>query len=61
MSDNRSRPNNHEVENEMIRTPGVEGDPPAPATAPNKKDESARRPKDGPAPPGNIREVGGKT
>ncbi|WP_443486868.1 hypothetical protein [Novosphingobium aerophilum] len=60
MSESRSWPKNHEVENEMIRTPAVEGDPPAPATAPNKKDENARRAKDGSAPPGNIREVGRK-
>ena len=41
--DNRPRPKNREVEDEMIRTPAHSGEPPRPATEPSIDNEPARK------------------
>ena len=43
MSTHDERPNNHEVENEMVRTPDKPGKPPKPATEPATSSEEERR------------------
>ena len=42
MGSNENRPNNREVENEMVRKPDTEGKPPKPATEPGRPSEEER-------------------
>ncbi|TCM14368.1 hypothetical protein EDF56_11313 [Novosphingobium sp. PhB165] len=57
MENDRSRPKNREVEDEMIRPPAREGEPPKSATDAKGSGSPSKGKSQGAAPPGQIREV----